>query len=238
MEEKQVIWHIAGLNVNSKTMIMTWIVMVFLLILGYFAGRGARMRKPGGVANIFEFVIDFIKDMIKTSIDYKKGGPLLSILVTLIMFVFFSNMLGLIPNFTFGLFGHLVEGPSMMSPTADLNTTLALAVFINVLAIVWAIKWRGLAYFKHYKNPLELVELAAKPVTMSFRLYGNIFAGEMLVATILSLSTVGIAGFLGGLLPNVVWLAFSIFVGTIQAFVFTILSVVYISQAIGSDEGH
>ncbi|ATW25981.1 F0F1 ATP synthase subunit A [Candidatus Formimonas warabiya] len=240
MEHAQVIWNFFGLEVNAKTMIMTWIVMAVLLILAFFVRSGADMRNPGRIANFFEWVFDFVSGLVKANIDEKRGANLMSLLVTLILFIFFSNLLGLFPNLTFGVFGHIVEGPTMASPTADLNTTLALAVLVNVLAIILGINYQRGHYFKHYLEPfppfifIHLVELLAKPVTMAFRLYGNIFAGETLIALILSMPILGLV--FGGFIPQIVWLGFSIFVGAIQSFVFTVLTIVYISQAIGAAE--
>ncbi len=133
----------------------------------------------------------------------------------------------------------------MISPTANLNTTIGLAVLVNIIAIFMGIWYQRGHYFKHFFEPhplffpVHLVELVAKPVTMAFRLYGNIFAGEVLIKVLLTFIPFGLIYVLGGFIPQVVWLGFSVFVGTIQSFVFTILSIVYTSQAIGSEaENH
>jgi len=127
------------------------------------------------------------------------------------------------------------------SPTADYNTTLGLALCTFVMIYVMGLRYKGLGYFKHYLKsfffflPINIIEDLAKPVTLTFRLYGNIYAGEVLIAVLLGLLG-GWTHVFGGFLASLAWLAFSIFVGCIQAFIFTMLSIAYFSQAVS--EGH
>lgn len=227
----------------ADTLIMTWIVMAFLLIFGYLVGKSASVRRPGTGQVVWEVMINFIKGLVAENTDYKKMSGVISYLVTLIMFIFVSNMLGLFPNFTFGL-GHLHMAANMMSPTADLNTTFALATLTIIMAQYFGIKYNGMHYFGHFKEPniaflpIHLVELLSKPVTLAFRLYGNIYAGEVLIGVLLHFIPFSLVYVAGGFIPHVIWLAFSVFVGTIQSFVFTVLTIVYISQAIGTAEAH
>ncbi|MCW2277480.1 F-type H+-transporting ATPase subunit a [Heliophilum fasciatum] len=223
---------------------MTWIVIIFMVIFGAMAGRAATTGVPGRLVAVWEIIIDFVRGLVAENCDYKKMAGLLSYLVTLIMFIFFSNILGLFPNLTFEI-GHIKAGGNMASPTADLNTTLALATLTIVLAQYYGIKYNGAHYFGHFFAPhwaffpLHAVELVTKPVTLAFRLYGNIYAGEVLIAVLLTFIPFGLTYVLGGFIPHVVWLAFSTFVGVIQSFVFTVLTIVYISQAIGeAADGH
>lgn len=250
--EEQVLWHFAGMEFNARTLIMSWIIMAIVLIFGIMAGRGATKGKPNGATNIMEMVIEFIRGLIGENMPYRKGASLLSLLTTLILFIFFSNMLGLLPNiFAFiplpegSLHEALIGGEhphgTMMSPTADLNTTFGLALMMIIIVQLWGIKWQKGHYFKHYLEPfklmlpLHIIELISKPITLAFRLYGNIFAGEILVGVILSM---GSYFYFGGFVAGVVWLAFSVFVGAIQAFVFTMLSIAYTAQVVGDDDGH
>lgn len=225
--------------------------MAIILLFGYMAGRGATNKTPNGATNVMEAVIDFIRKLVSENMPYRKGAPLLALLTTLILFIFFSNMLGLLPNlFAFiplpeGLHEVLVGGDhphgTMMSPTADLNFTLGLAIMMIIIVQAWGIKWQKGHYFKHYLEPnpvfivIHIVELLAKPITLAFRLYGNIFAGEILIGVILGMGT---AFYFGGFLAGLIWLAFSVFVGAIQAFVFTMLSIAYTAQVVGEDDGH
>jgi len=239
-------WQVGNGTLHAKTLIMTWIAMASLVTFVLLGVRNLTSGKPGKLQNILEWVIDFVKKLVADNMDYKKGAPLLAYLVTLIMFIFFSNMLGLVPNVLAPLFkgvkfakldlilGEVVQ----MSPTADINTTLALATLTISLVIGLGVKHKGIHYFHHFIEPnpvflpIHLIDILAKPMTLAFRLFGNIYAGEVLIAVILMLP--GIYAF-GGIVPMPIWLGFSIFIGAIQSFVFTILTIAYIAQAVASD---
>ena len=244
-KEETVIWALGSMTFHGKTLMMTWITMAVILIFCLMSVRHLTSGKPGKMQNVLEWIVDFVKNLISDNMDYKQGRPLLGYLVTLILFVFFSNMLGLIPNFTFNAFEHLhiefahldkiFEGPSLMSPTADVNTTMALALLTIFLVLYLGIKTKGMHYFHHFVEPypvfaiIHVVDLLSKPLTLAFRLFGNIFAGEILLKVILMLPGIWV---LPGIFPSTIWLAFSIFVGAIQAYVFTVLTTAYVSQAV------
>ncbi len=212
-----------AVDVNVKTLVMTWIIMAIILIVGYVATRNLSLEKPGRWQVVFESVYDFLKGLIfDTVTDEKRAASIVTFIATLFTFILFSNMLGLCPT--------------MMSPTADVNTTAGLAIMVFILVQILGIKDKGAGYFKHYLEPfpfflpLTIIEELAKPVTLAFRLFGNIYAGEVMIAVLLGLIPLG-ATLLGGFTASLAWLLFSIFVGTIQAFVFSMLTIVYTSQA-------
>lgn len=241
-----VLWHLGNMTFHGKTLIMTWITMAIVMIICFLGVRNLTSGKPGKMQNFLEWIVDFVKNIISDNMEYEKGRPMLSYLVTLFMFIFFSNMLGLIPNFFFNLFHHvefakfdeIFHGPSMMSPTADINTTLSLALLTIILVVSLGIKHKGAHYFHHFVEPnpvfviIHAIDLLAKPMTLAFRLFGNIFAGEILLGVILMLPGIWV---LPGILPTTIWLAFSIFIGAIQSYVFVVLTTAYISQAVTSD---
>nr|WP_242826084.1 F0F1 ATP synthase subunit A [Desulfurispora thermophila] len=208
-------------NVNVKTLVMTWIVMGLIILFTVSATRNMRVDRPGKLQLIMEELFQFLRGLVYENIDPKKGAGLMCLILSLFTFLLFSNLWGLVPT--------------MMSPTADVNTTLGMAIMVFLLVQVLGIKYKGAKFFKHFIEPfvfflpLVIVEELAKPITLAFRLYGNIYAGEVLIAVLLAL--IGLtATFLGGFIPSVIWLAFSIFVGFIQAFIFTMLTIAYISQ--------
>ncbi len=249
MEEKLITWSVGPFTLHAKTLVMTWIVMIAVLVFCLVATRRVTSGRPKGAQNVLEWVFEFIRNLISENMDWKKGASLLTYLVTLIMFIFFSNMLGLFPNLTFGFLHHveafklneIFEGPTLTSPTSDVNTTLGLAILTLILFNAYGIFFQKGKYFKHFLDPyppfilIHLVEQVTKPLTLGMRLFGNIFAGEILIKVILTFIPVT-ALFLGGFLLNTVWLGFSVFVGTIQSFVFTVLTLAYVSQAVGSEE--
>lgn len=210
--------HVAGLTFNMDTLYMTWLAMAIVILLAVLATRRIGLV-PGGWQNILEMVIEWLAEQMDSAMG-PRGRKLAPLIITLFIFLLISNWLGLIPGFT--------------SPTSDLNTTLGLAVLMISLVHVLGVKSKGLKYFKHFFEPyipfvvINIIEELAKPVTLSFRLFGNILAGEVLLI---------ILGLLVPYLVPTAWLAFSVFVGVIQAFIFTMLSMSYIGNAI-RDEHH
>lgn len=241
-----VIWHLGDITFHGKTLVMTWIAMCGVMLFCYLGVRKLTSGKPGKMQNVLEFMVDLVRGIVTDNMDYKKGRPLLSYLLTLFLFVFFSNMLGLIPNPTFGLLhdvhfaqlGHIFETPALMSPTADINTTMSLALLTIILVVSLGIKTKGLGYFHHFIEPhpvfaiIHAIDLLSKPMTLAFRLFGNIFAGEILLGVILMLPGIWV---LPGIMPTTIWLAFSIFIGAIQSYVFVVLTTAYVAQAVSTD---
>lgn len=211
--------HFAGLTFNIDTLTMTWIAMAIVIGLAVLATRRIELI-PRGWQNILEIAIFALLDQIEATMG-PKGKKLAPLIITLFLFILIANWLGLVPGFS--------------SPTSDLNTTLGLALMVIVLVHILAIANKGpVRYVKHFFEPyipfviINIIEEIAKPITLSFRLFGNILAGEVLIIV------------LGLLVPYVVpslWLAFSLFVGLIQAFIFTMLSMSYLASSI-QQENH
>jgi F-type H+-transporting ATPase subunit a len=244
-----VMWQFLNSTVHAKTLIMMWTVMIIVFIFCYLGVRNLTSGKPGKLQNVLEWIVDFVNGIINDNLTREQGRPLLNYLLTLIVFIFFSNMIGLFPNITFNLFehanietahlNHIFAGPMLMSPTADVNVTMGLALMTITMVVFLGVKYKGKHYFGHFFQPfkvffiIHLIDLISKPLTLAFRLFGNIFAGEVMIAVILMLPGIWV---LPGVLPLVVWMAFSVFIGTIQAYVFTVLTTAYISQAVTPDD--
>lgn len=206
-------------DVNLKTIVMTWIVMILVGLFTMAATRNMRVDRPGKLQLMVEEVFLFLRGLVYENVDYRKGAGLMCLIFTLFIFLLFSNLWGLVPT--------------MMSPTADVNTTLGMALTVFLLVQVLGFRYKGLGFLKHYATPMlpiVVVEEFSKPITLSLRLYGNIYAGEVLIAVLLGLFGLTV-DLLGGFMASVVWLAFSIFVGFVQAFIFTMLTIAYIGQA-------
>jgi len=225
-EGPTLVGHLAGypIELNIKTLVMTWIVMIIVALVGILATRNLSLDKPGRLQVCYETVYEFLKGLIYDNItSEKRAASMVTFILTLFTFLWFSNLIGLVPT--------------MMSPTADINTTVGMALMVFIIIQILSAKDKGLGYFKHFVEPfpfflpLVIVEELAKPVTLSFRLFGNIYAGEVLIAVLLGMIPLT-ATLLGGFTASVIWLAFSIFVGTIQAFIFSMLTIVYTSQAV------
>jgi len=228
--------------------------VIITIVVARLSVRNLSVENPSKMQNFMEWAVDFMHSTIASSMPVHKVRPYLALGMTLIMFIFISNVLGLplLINTTVDqpiswlvgmdqsyLDAHGGEAHLAWwkSPTADLSVTAGLALIVFVLVHFLGMKLNRRDYLKHYFKPypvffpVNLIETIAKPVTLALRLFANIYAGEVLIATILMLGWAGIP-FL------VAWQGFSIFIGAIQAFLFTVLTMVYISQATLSEEEH
>jgi F-type H+-transporting ATPase subunit a len=193
--------------------------------------------KPTGMQNFMEWVMDFVKGIINSTMDWKEGGRFHILGITLIMYIFVSNMLGL-------PFAIVVDDKLWWkSPTADPIITLTLAVMILGLTHYYGVKLKGAkgygeGFFTPMKFlfPLKIIEEFANTLTLGLRLYGNIYAGELLLSLLAAgLAHQGIAGTIAAIPLTLVWQGFSIFVGSIQAYIFTMLTMVYMAHKVSHD---
>lgn len=211
-----------GMQFNIQTLEMTWLTMAIVILIAFLATRNLKMV-PSGWQNVIEMVIIWLNEQIGVSIG-PRGQLVAPMLITLFLFLLVANWLGLIPT--------------LASPTNDLNTTLGLALMVIVLLHVFGLYYKGFGYIKHFFQPvapfviINIIEELAKPITLAFRLFGNILAGEMLIAVLLLLVPIWMP------IPSVVWLAFSMFIGVIQAFIFTMLSMSYLASAMKDEKKH
>ncbi|GAB4074802.1 F0F1 ATP synthase subunit A [Barrientosiimonas marina] len=232
---------IPGLDFNMSNVIMIAIASLIVFIIGVVGSRHLQM-KPTGIQNFMEWLIDFVKGMINDTMDWKTGKVFLPLGLTLIAYIFVSNVLGVI---TLGAVG---DDLWWKSPTADAGITLTLAVMVVVLTHFYSIKMKGgKEYGKDYLRPLpfllplNIIEEFTNTLTLGLRLFGNIYAGEVLLGLLVSLglsggfTAGGIFTFLGSGVALMAWQAFSLFIGAIQAFIFTILTMVYMSQKVGTE---
>lgn len=246
--------EIGGLTIDISSFIAIIVTAVIVFVLCMLATRNLSVERPSKLQNFMEWAVEFVHGMVASSMSLKHAQRYVSFGMTLIIFIFVANLLGLpfgiVTNHSepFTLFGVEVVSAEALaekggemhlawwkSPTADLSVTAGLAIITFLVVHYSGIRLNARHYFAHYVKPsilffpLNLLETFVKPMTLAVRLYANIFAGELLIAVILMMGMVGIP-----LLA--VWQGFSIFVGAIQAFLFTILSLVYIGQSVAREE--
>lgn len=236
-------WDLFGITFNPSNVLMITITCLIVFIVATIATRKLAL-KPTGMQNFVEWVMDFVKGIINSTMDWKTGGRFLSLGMTLLMFVFVANMIGLPFAITFD--GNLW----WKSPTADPVITLTLAIMVVGLTHYYGIKMTGAkAYFKTFFSPLpflfplKIVEEFANTLTLGLRLYGNIYAGEILLGLLTGVAVDSFANGVGNgiitsivaIIPTMIWQAFSIFVGSIQAFIFTMLTMVYMAHKVSQD---
>ncbi|PWA11882.1 F0F1 ATP synthase subunit A [Pueribacillus theae] len=237
MDHKNPEVEFLGLWFNMSTILMSIISAVIVFIIAMVATKNLQMR-PTGMQNFIEWVMDFVKGIINSTMDWKTGGRFLTLGMTLIMYIFVSNMLGLPFAVSVGE-DHVLW---WKSPTADPTLTLTMAALIVLLSHYYGIKLQGFSgYAKGFFSPmwwlfpLKIIEEFANTLTLGLRLYGNIFAGEVLLGLLAGLMTSGFFGAIGGAIPMLAWQGFSVFVGTIQAFIFTMLTMVYMAHKVADD---
>ncbi|MCP8617440.1 F0F1 ATP synthase subunit A [Salirhabdus salicampi] len=226
---------ISWLDFNLSNILMMVVASTIVFLLAVFASRNLQ-RKPKGFQNFMEWIIEFVKDMIGNTMDWKTGKQFLPLGLTLLLYIFVSNILGVITMVTVG------HDLWWKSPTSDPSITLTLAAMVVVLTHFYGMKLQGSKeYVKGFFQPmwflfpLKILEEFANTLTLGLRLFGNIYAGEILLALLAGLVTSGAVGAIGGFLPMLAWQGFSIFIGAIQAFIFTMLTMVYMAHKVSHD---
>jgi len=222
-----------------------------IMFLFWRAAKKASTSVPTGFQNFVEMIIEFIDGTVKEAF-HGRSALVAPLSLTIFTWVFMMNFMDLIPvdvlPSIFGLFGvHFMK----VVPSTDVNVTLGMALFVFALMIFYSIKIKGIGGFVgeltlhpfNAKNPvvqaifipvnffLESVALIAKPISLGLRLFGNMYAGEMIFILIALMFSAGaFMGLLGGVLQWG-WAVFHILVITLQAFIFMMLTIVYLSMA-------
>jgi F-type H+-transporting ATPase subunit a len=224
-----------GLWFNLSNVMMLLVAALIVFLIAFFATRKLSL-KPTGMQNFMVWVMDFVKGLIKSNMDWKDGGRFHVLGITLIMFIFVSNMLGL----PFSIIVYVEVW--WKSPTADPTVTMTLAATVIILSHFYGIRLKGLGeYSKGYLRPmpflfpLKIIEEFANTLTLGLRLYGNIYAGEILLSLLAGLGGASAIGFAASIVPMMAWQGFSIFIGAIQAFIFVMLTMVYLSHKVSDD---
>ncbi|CAM5192133.1 ATP synthase subunit a OS=Ureibacillus acetophenoni OX=614649 GN=atpB PE=3 SV=1 [Ureibacillus acetophenoni] len=229
-------FELGFLTFNLSTVLMLIITAAIVFIIAVVATRNLKL-KPTGMQNFFEWIMDFVKGIINSNMDWKTGGRFHILGITLIMFIAVANLLGL------PFSGITIKGDLWWkSPTADPVVTMTLATMVTVLATYYGIRMRGTGHYlktfvqpMSFLLPLKIIEEFANTLTLGLRLYGNIYAGEILLGLLAGLAGSGLVGFFGAIIPMMAWQGFSIFIGFIQAFIFTMLTMVYLSHKVSAD---
>ena len=221
---KHFYWNLAGFLVHGQVLAIIWFVVAILFVLSVL-GTANTDRIPHGFQNFMEASVDFVTDIAKDQLGesfYKEWIPFVG---TLFFFIFGSNWAGAIIPWKLI---HLPEG-ELAAPTNDINTTVALALLTSFAYFYAGLSKKGLGYFKRYVQPLPLLlpinilEDFTKPLSLSFRLFGNVLADELTISV------------LTALVPLVVPLPImflGLFAGSVQALIFSTLAAAYIAEAL------
>lgn len=249
------------MQLHVDTMIVTLAIATLLVVFSLWLRSKIVAGAPTGAQNFVETVVDFINTTVKD--NFPVHNPIVAPLAfTIFVFIFLCNTLDILPAYLLGHLAHAFGAPAFRPvPTNDLNLPAAMGISVFLLVLYYELKLKPVHFMKDlimqpftnlvpiYLKPivmpinlvLKLVEEVAKPLSLSFRLFGNMFAGEVIFLLIASLLLVGSLDDLmsvGGVLTEVVailvglaWSLFHMFIGLLQAFIFMILTVVYLSIA-------
>nr|AYR06283.1 ATP synthase CFO A chain subunit IV [Renouxia sp.] len=224
---KHLYWQIGNYKIHGQVFIVSWLVIFVLLSFAVIGTRNLS-RIPKGLQNLMEFVLEFLQDIAKNQIgeyEYRQWVPYIA---TIFLFILGSNWAGaLVP-------WKLIQLPEgeLAAPTNDINTTVALALLTSVAYFYAGLSKNGIGYFYRYIEPtpillpINVLEDFTKPLSLSFRLFGNILADELVVSVFTLLVPI--------LIPLPVMIL-GLFASSIQALIFSTLSAAYIGEAM---EGH
>jgi len=217
--------HALGVRIPPHVdhVLMAWVVMILLVVPCFIATRRLQ-RVPGPLQNILEFLVETLQGFLETIVG-PRGGQYLPLIGSLTLFILGSNLLGLVPGFK--------------SPTSNLNTTVACALVVFFSTHIIGIRRHGLfRYLRKFTGPtwwlapimipIELIGHLARPISLSVRLFGNIFGEDAVLLILLYLVPL--------LIPLPVMLL-AIFTSVVQTFVFVMLSMVYIAGAEEAEHG-
>jgi F-type H+-transporting ATPase subunit a len=235
-------------SINLDSMLFSIGLGLFFFWIFQRAAKRASVEAPTGLQNFIEMIIEFVDDSVRGSFSGK--NPLVAPLaLTIFVWIFLMNLMDLIPVDHIPLFASLLGVPYLkIVPSTDPNITFGLALSVFALILYYSVKMKGpggffaeLAFhpFPKFMMPLNLilegVTLIAKPVSLALRLFGNLYAGEMIFILIALMYSGGwVLGLSGGLL-QVAWALFHVLIITLQAFIFMTLTIVYLDMASQTD---
>lgn len=217
-------WNIAGFSVHGQVFMVIWFV-IFLLLGASFLGTSKLQRIPEGWQNFMELVLEFTTEIARNQLGESFYRPWVPFISTLFLFIFGCNWAGaLIP-------WKVIELPEgeLAAPTNDINTTVALALLVSIFYFYGGLRKKGLGYFKRYIQPtpillpINVLEDFTKPLSLSFRLFGNILADEL---------TVSVLTILVPLIVPLPIMGLGIFASSVQALIFSTLAAAYITEAV------
>jgi F-type H+-transporting ATPase subunit a len=217
-------WHIGEVSLHGQVFIVSWFVITLLLIASYLGANDPK-RIPDSWQNFMESVVEFTREIARNQIGESSYRTWLPFISTLFLFIFGCNWSGALIPWKLIL---LPEG-ELAAPTNDINTTVAFALLTSGFYFYAGFRKKGLGYFKRYVRPtpillpINILEDFTKPLSLSFRLFGNVLADELTISVLVLLVPLFIP------LPI---MALGIFAGSVQALIFSTLAAAYIHEAI------
>jgi F-type H+-transporting ATPase subunit a len=222
----------AGLNID--TVGTTVLAAVVVLALGFYVARRASIGRPSKIQIAWEVLLNYVGDLVEQNLgpQYRRVTP---VGVTIFALVLVANWVEILP----GLFHNTDFLPS---PTADVNLCYALAAYVLVVTNFAAFRARGFVGFfgrffakPRFMFPIRMIEEIANPVSLALRLFGNLFAGGIMIQLLIAFP---IIAFVPSLAFTIVWKLFDMFIGVVQAFIFALLTILYYQFATDTSGSH
>jgi F-type H+-transporting ATPase subunit a len=223
------VWHVAGLTIYGDVVWTTLLAAAIVMTFGLVMRAKVTSGVPGKLQLLWELLVEQVSDLAASAIG-PEGLPFVGMGVTIGLFILVCNWLAFVPSGDHGF---------LAPPTGDVNLPLALALIVFFTVHYNSVKARGVGgYFKHYAQPyaaltpINIIEEITKPITLTFRLFGNIFSGVLMISVIVTLippylSWIGLA----------IWKPFDeLFIGAIQAFIFALLTIMYLGMGMSRDQ--
>lgn len=228
-----------GMTVHVDTILATSIAAVIVIALAFFLrAKVTSSGVPNGVQLFWEAITIQMRNQIEAAIGLRIAPFVLPLAVTLFTFILIANWLAVFPWQYRDSAGEVHE--LIKAPAADINFALSLALFVFVCYHAAGFWRRGLLGHPvkllkghvAFLAPINLVEEIAKPISLSLRLFGNIFAGGIMVGLIAMFPAYIMWA------PNALWKGFDLFIGAIQAFIFSLLTILYFAQSMELEDEH
>jgi|TARA_B110000902_G_C14294895_1_gene582951 F-type H+-transporting ATPase subunit a len=217
-------WDVGPFSFHGQVFLVSWVVIAILLVISLLATSDVQ-RIPGSWQNFMESTVEFTQEIARNQLGESFYRPWIPFVSTLFLFIFGCNWAGAIIPWKLIL---LPEG-ELAAPTNDINTTVSLALLTSFMYFYAGLSKKGLGYFKRYIQPtpillpINILEDFTKPLSLSFRLFGNVLADELTISVLVLLVPL--------IIPLPI-MALGIFAGSVQALIFSTLAAAYIGEAL------
>jgi F-type H+-transporting ATPase subunit a len=221
--------EVLGMTLNLDTILGTVIAGIIVCGAGYYMARRATKGRPSGLQVAFEALAGWVQGQVKESMGRRVPTGVVGFCITVFAFILICNWLAALPS------EHWLP-----PPTADVNLVYPLALLVIVWVNVAGIRANGPGkHFGHLAQPYAamapiefITQYLSRPASLALRLFGNIFAGGIMVSVIALIPPYLLW------LPNAGWKLFDMFIGALQALIFTLLTLIYFAEAVGSEDEH
>lgn len=229
---------VGGFNITN-TMIVTTIVAFILAVVGIWIGRSVKVV-PDGKQNFAEWVLESILGIVEQSAGARVGRKIFPLIATLFIFIICAYWTEVIPGFetlTWQASSDSARVPILRSPPSDLNLTLAMTFVTLVIVQVAGFSAHGfLGHLKEYRNPFNIIDEVGRVISLSVRLFANVFGGSILLAIMYGFSFLIWFTIIPIALP-LIFMLFEMFIGFLQALVFALLALAYVTLAVAGSHG-